>query len=772
VPLTLADRYVIERELGRGGMATVYLARDLKHQRAVAVKVLRPELAGAVGPDRFLREIEIASSLSHPHILPLHDSGSEPGPPGTGRMLYYVMPYVEGESLRARLERERQLPIEDALRITREVGDALGYAHGLGFVHRDIKPENIMLSGEHAVVADFGIARAVGSAGKAKLTETGLALGTPSYMSPEQAAGDSQVDSRGDLYSLACVLYEMLVGDPPFLGHSAQQILARHVLDPVPPPRTVRPAVPSGVERALLKALAKTPADRFSTVGGFIDQLASPAHEDAEQTATREPVPPTQSIAVLPFANLSGDPENEYFGDGLAEELLNLLGGIPGIRVASRTSSFAFKGAKSDVRAIGVALNVRHVVEGSVRKAGNRIRVSAQLSNAADGYDLWSARYDRELRDVFEIQDEIARTIVGALQVRLSGPQEVRLAARGTVNPEAYNWYLKGRFHWGNRPLGTSKAIECFEAAVRTDPGYALAYTGLADCYGTMGSWESAAMPPHAAWPKAKAAARRALELDDGLSEAHTSMAHAYLHYDWDWGAAERGFRRAVALNPAYGTAHHWLSHLAMALGRTDESLAESRRCLELDPVDLILNVHLIWHYYFARQHDAALEQGARTAELYPNSQWPGFFMGLACEDQGQIGEAEAHFRHAMQRAAGLTVIRAALGHLYAITGERARATEILRELEGEARDRYVPAYDRAVIYAGLDEPDAAVDWLQRAYDEHASWISYLNVEPRLDRLRSDPRFAELVRRVGLGGHESRVTGRASGTLNATTRDS
>jgi serine/threonine protein kinase len=740
----LADRYAIERELGHGGMATVYLAQDLKHRRVVAVKLLRVELAGPIGPERFLREIEIAAGLSHPHILPLFDSGSSNG------LLYYVMPYIEGESLRQRLDRERQLPIDDALRITREVGEALGYAHGLGFVHRDIKPANILLSHNHAVVADFGIARAITAAGGDQLTEAGLSLGTPSYMSPEQAMQGSEVDGRSDLYSLGCVLYEMLVGDPPFLGHSAQQILARHVMDPVPSPRTVRATVPLVLEHTLLQALAKAPVDRYATVAQFIEALETTAVSGPQATVVLRSVPPVRSIAVLPFVNLSGDPENEYFGNGLAEELFNLLSGIKSLRVASRTSSFAFKGAKTDLRAIAQALNVAHVLEGGVRKAGNRIRVTVQLTGAADGFDLWSGRYDRELSDVFAIQDEIARTIVDALQVQLTGEQAEQLAKRATVDPEAYDCYLKGRHHWNNRPIGIPKAVQYFKEAVAKDPGYALAYTGLADCYGSMGGWEGNAMKPDDAWPQAAAAARRALELDEGLGEAHTSLGHVHLHYDWDWRAAEREFRRAMELHPTYSTAHHWFSHLAMARGQNDVSLAESRRCLELDPVDLVLNVHLIWHYWLARQPDEAVEQGFKTRELYPNAFWPEFFIGLAYEDKLVPDAAVTHLDKAAAMSAGSTFVLAALGHAYAGAGKPGKALELLSELDARGRERYVPAYDRAVICAGLNQIDSALAWLQRAYEERSSWMSYLSVEPRLDPLRSDPRFTTLLRNVGL----------------------
>jgi serine/threonine-protein kinase len=743
--IALADRYAIERELGQGGMATVYLAQDLKHRRAVAVKLLRSELAGGIGPERFLREIEIAAGLSHPHILPLFDSGSSNG------LLYYVMPYIEGESLRQRLDRERQLPIEDALRITREVGEALGYAHGLGFVHRDIKPANILLSHNHAVVADFGIARAITAAGGEQLTEAGLSLGTPSYMSPEQALGGSEVDGRSDLYSLGCMLYEMLVGHPPFLGHNAQQILARHVMDPVPSPRTVRAAVPLALEQALLQALAKAPVDRYATVAQFIEALETPQVSGPQATVVLHPAPPAESIAVLSFLNMSGDPDNEYFGDGIAEELINLLTGVKGLRVASRTSAFAFKGTKTDPRTIGQTLNVQNVLEGSVRKAGNRLRVTAQLINATDGYHLWSERYDREMADVFAIQDEISQTIVQALQIQLTPERQRVLVKRHTDNPDAYNFYLKGRHHWNSRPIGTKKAIEYFEQAISIDPEYAMAYTGLADCYSHLGSWENGGMPPREASSRATAAARRALELDDSLGEAHSSMAYVNLHYDWDWPSAERGFHRAIELSPSYPTAHHWRSHLAMAMGRVEESLAESQRYLELEPLDLLGNFHLIWHYWLARQPEPAIDQGRKTLDLYPTetSFWPRFFMGLACEVQGQMDEAVAHFQKALTLS-DQSSVRAALGHAYGVAGERDLAAEMLEHLEDRSRRQFTPAYDRAVIYAGLKDRDRAFEWLERAYDERSSWMSYLNVEPRLDSLRGDSRFEELVRRVGL----------------------
>ncbi len=382
----LADRYAIQEEIGAGGMATVYLAEDLKHHRQVAVKVLRPELAATLGAERFLREIEVVAQLNHPHILALHDSGDD------GGFLYYVMPYVDGESLRDRLNREKQLPVEHAIKYTREVADALHSAHRHGVIHRDIKPDNILLQEDHAIVADFGIARAVSAAGGDHLTESGLAIGTPIYMSPEQAAGGDEVTGSSDVYSLACVLYEMLTGDPPFTGPTIESVVRQHLTTDPKLVTDLRATVPIALTSALQKALAKTPADRFTTARGFAEALT---HEDA--AGSHEPA--AASIAVLPFTNMSADPENEFFTEGITEDIINALTKIPELRVASRTSAFAFKGQAQDVRAIGERLMVSKVLEGSVRKAANRLRITAQLINTADGYHIWSEQYDRELDD-------------------------------------------------------------------------------------------------------------------------------------------------------------------------------------------------------------------------------------------------------------------------------------------------------------------------------------------------------------------------------------
>jgi serine/threonine-protein kinase len=424
----VADRYTIDRELGRGGMATVYLAEDLKHHRHVAVKVLDPELARALGAERFLREVEVTANLNHPHILPLHDSGEADG------FLFYVMPYVEGETLRERMNREGQLPLDDALQITKEVATALSYAHSHDVIHRDIKPENVLLSAGEAVVADFGIARAITEAGGEHLTETGLSIGTPIYMSPEQASGAKPVTGQADLYSLACVLYEMLTEEPPYTGPTAQAIVAKKLSEPAPRVSVVRDKVPPAVEAALDRALSRTPADRYATVQQFAEALSA---------GTTVPETETQAIVVLPFENLSPDPDNEYFVDGLTEELITDLSQVSSLRVVSRTSAMMFKGARKSIPSIAREMGVQYALEGTVRKAGTSLRITAQLIDTSCDAHLWAGKFSGTLDDVFDIQETVSREIVDALKVKLTPEEDRRMAARPIDSVAAYDSYLR-----------------------------------------------------------------------------------------------------------------------------------------------------------------------------------------------------------------------------------------------------------------------------------------------------------------------------------------
>jgi TolB-like protein/Flp pilus assembly protein TadD len=738
----IADRYRVEEEIGRGGAATVYLAEDLKYARKVAVKVLRPN-PGGYEPQRFLREIQIAARLAHPQILPLHDSGEWQG------LLYFVMPYAGGESLRSRLLREGSLPLDVALRITRAVAAALGYAHRLGVVHRDIKPENILLHEGEPVVADFGVATALSAAGgdNVYVTDRGLAVGTPVYMSPEQASAEPGLDGRTDQYGLACVLYEMLAGEPPFAGSGARATMARHAIETPAPIRIKRPNVPSAVERALARALAKTPAERFPDMATFasalVDQTSEilPAISGAGAAA--------RAIAVLPFVNASADPENEYFSDGMTDELITALAKVEGLHVASRTSAFALKGAREDVRTIGSRLNVTAVLEGSVRKAGNRLRIAVQLTGVADGRSLWSERYDRELEDVFAIQDEIARTIVGTLRSTLLRDLGEPVPIRYTSNIKAYNLYLQGRFWWNRRSQeGIAEGIRYFEQAIQEDAGYALGYTGLADSYALQIDYRGA--PVREGMERAKAEAGKALALDEGLAEAHTSLGWVTFVYDWDWVAAGRHLRRALELNPRYSVARQWHSWFLVAMGRADEALAEGRLAVELDPASVSIRRSMGWLHYYVRQPEEALEHLRRAFVMNPTAEENHRLLGLAYLQLGLHDEAAAAFRESIAVSASPALATAGLGVVAAARGRTADALAVIADLTVQSKTRYVSPVAFAMVHAALGDNDAAFRWLDRAYDERRGWLCYLKVEPLLDGLRTDPRFARLLERMRL----------------------
>src|SRR5256885_8678630 len=603
-------------------MATVYLANDRNLRRQVALKVLHPELATAVGVERFLREIGTAAGLNHPLILALHDSGE------AGDLPFYTMPYVEGEeTLRRRLNRERQLSIDDAAAVTCDVAEALAYAHSRGVVHRDIKPENILFSAGRAVVADFGIARALTVARIEPLTGIGAMIGTPAYMSPEQVAGDAALDGRSDQYSLACVLYEMLAGRPPFDGPTVQAVLARLSLELPAPIRTARPSVPDALERAVLKALAKVPADRFATISQFADAVRA-----RDQAAAVEG--DAESIAVLPFANLRADPGFHYLSDGIAEDIINALAQLQGLRVAARTSSFAFRGHAADLAEVGAKLKVATVLEGSVRKAGNRLRVTAQLVKVSDGYHLWSERYDREMTDVFAIQDEIAKAIAGRLQVTL-GDDGAPLVTPATDNLGAYHLYLKGRYYLAQRGLGLKRALDCFHQALTLDPSYALAHAGLAEACTVLAQY--GLVPPGTLRAKARAAACRALDLAPQLAEAHAAPGTGSFVMDWDWAAAARELRQAIALNPRYVIARLWLSYyLVFVEDRFEDGIAHGRRAVELDPLAPLPSMQLGMSLMGAGRLEEAIAPLERAAALAPTMFLPPIHLGLLYNELGR----------------------------------------------------------------------------------------------------------------------------------------
>jgi len=729
----LAGRYAIERELGSGGMATVYVAEDLKYHRTVAVKVLRPELASVLGPDRFLREVEIAAKLNHPHILALYDSGEADG------LLFYVMPYVKGESLRHKLERERELPIDEALRITGQVASALGYAHDQGVIHRDVKPENILLYEGEAMVADFGIALAVSAAAGERLTETGLVVGTPEYMSPEQALGERELHARSDVYSLGCVLYEMLAGEPPYTGPTAQAVIAKRLTDPVPAVRRLRDAVPAGVEQTLMRALARVPADRFASAGAFAEALATPGV-----------VPPRpRSVAVLPFLNLSADPENEYFADGITEDVIAQLSKIRALEVISRTSVMPFKKRQEGLRTIAAKLNVATLLEGSVRRAGDRVRIVAQLIDADTDQHLWAETYDRQLTDVFAIQTDVALQIAAALQAELSPGERTRINKEPTSDLQAYQLYLQGRHCLVKfTEPGLRQGIEYFQQAILRDPDYALAHAGVAMAFVELGGQGGGAVTPAEAYERAKQAAAKALALDSGLGEACCMLAFLKFVCDFDWAGAEAEFKHALDLSPSSADTYDLYGRMLSALSRHDEAVAMVKRAQELDPLAHRTDVASM--LVRAGRYDEAMQAATRAVEFDPDDPRGRSILGWAHLKKGNPAKGLEQLERAVSLAPSNTLFWAQLGQAYAVVGNVEQAQDVLRQLQDLSRERYVSPYHLAYVYTGLGEQDAAIDLLEQAYEQRSGGVYGIKGSFLFTTLHSHPRFVALLRKMHL----------------------
>ena len=738
----LQGRYRFERELGAGGMATVYLAQDLKHERKVAVKVLHADLAQTVGAERFLREIRLAAKLSHPHILPLFDSGEAAG------MLYYVMPNVEGQSVRDRLEAEKLLPVEEAVRIAMDVAGALDYAHRHGIVHRDIKPENIMLQDGHALVADFGIGKALSDVEGQAFTQTGVSVGTPAYMSPEQAAGES-VDGRSDLYSLGCVLYEMLVGEQPFTGPTVQAIIAKRFVQTPADVSALRDAVPRPVARALQQALSRTPIDRFHTGAELVTAIRQ---VEAPATPAARPEAPEKSIAVLPFASMSADPENEFFADGITEEILNALSQIAELRVVGRSSSFSFKGKNQDLRQIGEALSVRTVLEGSVRRAGNRVRITAQLVDVTDGYHLWSERYDREIADVFAVQDEIAAAIAAKLKTTLAAGAEAR-AQRATENIEAYQAYLKGRALLYRRGASTRPGLALMQKALELDPTYALAWAGLADANSLLGYYGN--IPPDVASPKAREAVAQALRYGPDLAEAHTARALHALLFDWDWSTAEQSFLKALELNPGYIQATAWyeLFYHGFCCGRWSDALVALKECQARDPRSAYL-AGIVAICYACYSSDPEMERWIELAEqLDPEAfvtLWARQLVMTALLDGARGVEAGNIALAASGRHVFPLLM---LGLFLAATGDLEGARSLYDEVCARRRREYVPPTAFALLEAALGDKDAALAHCREAMAiRDPQFVIFSMGWPNTLPLREYPEHRAMLEEIGLPG--------------------
>ena len=707
----ISDEYLIDRELGKGGMATVYLAQDAKHDRLVALKVLHPELAASLGPDRFLREIKLAAKLNHPHILGLHDSGEADG------FLYYVMPYIEGESLRDRLDRVQQFNIDEAIHHGRAIASALDYAHRQGIVHRDIKPENVMLYEGEAMVMDFGIAKALSQAGPETLTQTGMMIGTPAYVSPEQAAGETNLDGKSDQYSLACVLYEMLSGERPFAGATPQAVMAKRFAEMPKPLRAIRTSIPESVEKAVTKAMAIDASGRYGTAAQFGQALVSGSMITPTDTASlpQTVVSAAKSVAVLPFTNMSADVENEYLADGMAEEIINALNKVQSLRVAARTSSFAFKGKNEDVGDIGRKLKVSTVLEGSVRKMGSRLRITAQLVNVADGYHLWSERYDREMEDVFAIQDDISQAIVKALKVILTEGEKKQIEKARVENVQAYDYYLRGRQYYYIHRKSLEYARQMFNRAVETDPEYARAYAGVADTCSLLYMYYDAR---EFNLKQADYASAKALELEPDLAEAHVARGLA-ISLSKRFAEAEKEFEIAMKLDPKLFEAPYWYGRALEAEGRFQEAVRMYDRAQTLRPEDYQAPSFLAQAYRALGMKEEAVAADRRAIKLML--------------ERLELNPSDA-------RAANL------LAATYASIGETEKALDYAERSLVIDPDDAMLLYNVCCTYTLLGRNDEAIGCLERAVDKgfgHREWIDH---DPDLEPLRGNPRFQSIMR--------------------------
>jgi len=737
---TFAKRYEFIEELGTGGMGSVYKVFDKKIKEEVALKILRPEIASDKKTiERFSNELKLARKIRHENICQMYDINEEEG------THYITMEYVPGEDLKSFIRRVGQLPVGKTISIVKQVCEGLSEAHRLRVIHRDLKPQNIMIDKEgNARIMDFGIARSIKGKG---ITGAGMMIGTPEYMSPEQVEG-KDVDQRSDIYSLGVNLYEMVTGQVPFEGDTPFAIGIKHKSETPKDPREINSQIPEDLSQVILKCMEKKRERRYQTDEVLLSDLIKMVEPKTETIRVPEW---KNSIAVLPFADLSPKKDQEYFCDGITEEIINSLSKLEDLRVVARTSSFSFKGKNIDIREIGRKLNVETLLEGSVRKARDRLRINAQLINVVDGYHLWSERYDRKMEDVFAIQDEISQAIVDNLKIKLLAAEKAVFKKRYTENIEAYNLYLKGRYYWNKWTAeGYRKSVEHYQRALQVEPNLALAYAGLADAYSSLTSSAVVGLSPKEQIPMAKEAALKALELDDTLAEAHTSLAEIKLSYEYEWTAAEREFRRALELNPSLTNALHRYSHLLIALRRIEESLAVSLRALELDPLDPEMGVHLAWHYYNARQYDEAIEVCQRTIEIDPNFHEIYWFLGLVYEGKDMFADAITALQKALSLSGGSTVERAALGHVYGRAGMRDKAEKILEELSELSKQRHVSCLNFALVYASQDRKDQAVEFLEKGYRERSTWMPYIGVDPRLEPLQSNARFKDLLRRMNL----------------------
>lgn len=728
------SHYKVLEKLGEGGMGVVYRAEDLKLKRAVALKFLPAELTrDPEAKERFIHEAQTASALDHPNICNIHEIGET----ADGQM-FIAMACYEGETLKLRIS-NGQLRIEEAVDLAIQVAQGLQKAHEKGIVHRDIKPANIIITNDGvAKILDFGLAKL---AGQGRLTKTGSTVGTAAYMSPEQARG-LDVDHRTDIWSLGVVLFEMLSGKLPFRGEHEAALLYSIVHEEPQPISSFRSDLPPDLELSITKMLQKETGERFQHMRELLSQLGT--IKKKHETESEKALP---SIAVLPFVNMSPDPENEYFSDGLSEEIINALSKLEGLHVTARTSAFRFRGKDLDMREIGRQLNVSNILEGSVRRAGNKLRITAQLINVADGYHLWSERYDRELEDVFAIQDEISLAIVDKLKVRLLGEDKARLAKRYTDDFEVYNLYLKGRYSLNTlTEEGIKRSLEYFQQAIQKDPNYALAHVGLASVYNVLanvGQFSS-----NETMPKAKSELLKALRLDDTLAEAHAWLGELYLQYEWDWSSAEREFKRAIELKPNSPEAHQFYADYLIVTGSMEQASIEVGRARDLDPLSTIPITILAYQLFVLRQFDQVIEHCRKMLKTAPS-----FLLQLhlwrALRQQNRLNEALVECKKLFTLFVSREVAEA-MECVDAESGYKSAMRAAAKKLVELSTQRYISPYLIATLFAHAEDDNETLQWFEKAYEERDQIFYSIGVDPDWDRVRSNPRFTALLEKVGL----------------------
>jgi serine/threonine protein kinase len=772
------SHYKVFEELGRGGMGIVYRAEDLKLHRIVALKFFPEDLTiSEASVARFQREAEAISALNHPNIATMYECDEADG------RKFLAFEFLSGGTLKSKVRHllleEKQFAIDEVVDYGIQMADGLAHAHRRKIVHRDIKTDNVMLTDEGKVkITDFGLAKLKGAR---QLTRSGSLIGTAAYMSPEQIRAEA-VDKRSDIFSLGVVLYELLTTHLPFRGEHEAALTYSIIHEDPAPVESFRTEVPDPIVRILKRCLEKERESRYQSAEELANDLRDVRQGStvSVRTVVKQSRLPwiaaaailvvaggayvfmssqgagagnSRTIAVLPFNNMSGNPEDEYFSDGMTEDILTQLGKIAALRVISRTTMMQYKGTKKSVRDIGAELHAAVVLEGSVRHSADQVRISAQLIDSRNDEYLWAETYDKDLKQIFAIQSDVAQAIAKALQAKLSPSEKDRIEKKVTENLQAYELYLKGRYSWNKRlPDKLKKAIEYFNQAIERDPNYALAYAGLADAYTILGNFNL--FQPDQTYPQAKAAALKALAIDNNLAEAHASLGFAMMNHDWDWVAAERELKRAISIDPNYPTARSWYAFLLTVTGRFEEAVLVRKKALELDPLSPVINADVGLTLYFARRYDEAIQQYLKTLDIDPTFVIANIPLAGAYEQKGMYKEAIERLQ-TVTMALSYASIRhpipiAVLSHVYAVSGRTDDALNMLGLVEEMSDSQYVSPYWRGVIAIGLGKKDQALSWLEKAFEGHDSSLVFLKVDPVFDSVRSDPRFIVLLNKMGL----------------------